>query len=248
MAKRYLVCSGKGGVGKSTVTVCLARALNAEGCRVLLIDCDVGLRALDLLTGLGADAVYSWQDVLEESCTLSDALLCDASNRLALLMPPNRLDAPFCVERFTFMLEEAAKDFDFCFLDAGAGMGGIVPQLFPTADNMLLVATPDPVSARAASAMADKLFESFSENRLRLLLNRYDAQGVRYGESYSADRMVDETGVRLLGAIPEDARLRLLSSGASPAPVTSAALERIAGRLRGKEIPFREKRLKSLRF
>ena len=51
--KRYLICSGKGGVGKSTLSVCIARALCARGKSVLLTDCDVGLRALDLLTGLG---------------------------------------------------------------------------------------------------------------------------------------------------------------------------------------------------
>lgn len=248
MAKRYLVCSGKGGVGKSTVTVCLAHALCAMNCRVLLVDCDVGLRALDLLTGLGTDAVYSWQDVLSDRCTLSDAMLNDPDQRLSLLMPPSRLDTPFSAEQFTAMLDAAASGFDFCFLDAGAGMEGLVPQLFPAADSVLLVATPDLICARAAGAMADRLSERFSAEQLRLLLNRFDAQGVRYGESFSADRMIDETGVRLLGAVPEDARLRLLSSGASPAPATSAALDRIARRLQGEEVPFQEKKVKSARF
>lgn len=248
MAKRYLVCSGKGGVGKSTVTVCLARALCARGCRVLLADCDVGLRALDLLTGLGADAVYNWQDVLDEVCAPSDALLSGTDARLALLMPPSRLDAPFCAERFAAMLDETAKGFDFCFLDAGAGTQGIVPQLFQAADSALLVATPDPVCARAAGAMADSLSASFSAEQIRLLLNRFDAQSVRYGEAFSADRMIDETGVRLLGAVPEDANLRLLSSGASLSPATAAAFDRIAGRLQGEDIPFQEKKVKSARF
>lgn len=248
MAKQHLVCSGKGGVGKSTVTVCLARALCARGCRVLLVDCDVGLRALDLLTGLGADAVYNWQDVLDKVCAPSDALLRDADSRLALLMPPSRLETPFCAERFAAMLDSAAKDFDFCFLDAGAGTEGIVPQLFSAVDNVLLVATPDPVCARAAGVMADRLSEFFSAEHLRLLLNRFDAQSVRYGEAFSADRMIDETGVRLLGAVPEDANLRRLSAGAAPAPATSAAFDRIARRLQGEEVPFQEKKVKSARF
>ena len=49
--EKILFASGKGGVGKSTAAVCLARALAKRQKRVLLVDCDVGLRALDLLAG-----------------------------------------------------------------------------------------------------------------------------------------------------------------------------------------------------
>lgn len=92
--KRYLICSGKGGVGKSTLSVCIARALCARGKSVLLMDCDVGLRSLDLLTGLGQSAVYTWQDVLSENCTLSDALLTDTTGKFSLLIPPAALETP----------------------------------------------------------------------------------------------------------------------------------------------------------
>ena len=88
MAKRLLICSGKGGAGKSTTAVCLAHALTARGQRVLLIDCDAGLRTLDLLTGLGAEAVYTWLDAAESVCAPSDALLKTEDGRLGLMLPP----------------------------------------------------------------------------------------------------------------------------------------------------------------
>lgn len=238
MAKRFLVCSGKGGVGKSTLTVCLARALCARGKRVLLVDCDAGLRTLDLLTGLGAGAVYSWQDVLNDACTLSDAMLFDESGRLALLIPGNRANERFDGEAFSALLGEACKDFDFCFLDAGAGIGEALFLFARASHSALLVATPDRISARAARQTAQMLEASVPTCELRLLLNRYLPERVRYGDALSADVMIDETGVQLLGAIPEDSQLQKLGSGEMPTAKTAAAFDRVARRLLGEHIPF----------
>lgn len=241
--KRYLICSGKGGVGKSTLTVCIARALCARGKSVLLIDCDVGLRALDLLTGMGQSAVYTWQDVLTENCTLSEALLTDDAGRLSLLMPPAELSAPLSAARFSAMLEKAAVDFDFCFLDAGAGADGIVQTLAAVSGAVLVTATPDSVSARAAAKTAEMLWRLLPPERLRLLLNRYSVSAVRDGIQLCADDMIDETGIRFLGAVPEDTGLRILPCGRDIAPRTMAAFDRIAARLLGEPVPFSARKL-----
>lgn len=238
MAKRFLVCSGKGGVGKSTLTVCLARALCARGKRVLLVDGDTGLRTLDLLTGLGAGAVYSWQDVLNDACTLSDAMLFDESGQLALLIPSNRANERFDGEAFAALLKEALKDFDFCFLDAGAGIGESLFQLARAVDSAALVATPDHIAARAARQTAQMLESFVPACELRLLLNRYLPERVRYGDALSADTMIDETGVQLIGAIPEDPLLQKLDAGEIPAAKTAAAFDRVARRLLGEHVPF----------
>lgn len=241
--KRFLVCSGKGGVGKSTLSVCIAEALCERGKSVLLVDCDVGLRSLDLLTGLGQSAVYTWQDVLTGDCTLSDALLTDPTGRLSLLMPPASLDAPLSAEQLSEVLEKAALDFDFCFLDAGAGIDGIVPTLAAVSDAALVVATPDSVSARAAARCAEMLWKTLPPERLRLILNRYSVSSVRDGINLCADDMIDETGVRFLGAVPEDAGLRVLPCGKGTASRTAAAIQRIAARLLGETVPFSVRKL-----
>lgn len=241
--KRYLICSGKGGVGKSTLSVCIARAFCARGKSVLLMDCDVGLRSLDLLTGLGQSAVYTWQDVLSENCTLSDALLTDATGKFSLLIPPAALETPPTAEDFSKMLAKAAIDFDFCFLDAGAGTDGIVLTLARVSDAALVVATPDSVSARAAAKTADMLWKTLPPERLRLLLNRYSISAVRDGVNLSADDMIDETGIRFLGAVPEDAGLRLLPCGKGMSSRTAAAFDRIAARMLGENVPFSVRKL-----
>ncbi|MGN0571171.1 MAG: AAA family ATPase [Candidatus Fimenecus sp.] len=246
--EKVLFASGKGGVGKSTLAVCLARALAEHQKRVLLVDCDIGIRALDLLTGLGAGAVYSWLDLLEGNCTKADALLTDPKTGISLLTAPNRLEMPVPTAAFSEMLETLSDSFDFCFLDAGAGLFDLLGVLGAVADTGVLVATPDAVSARAAAATADVLRATRTDENLRLLLNRYTIGDVRCGAVLSADEMVDLTELRLLGAVPEDMYLRVLSCGEAPSQPAKDAFDRIARRLLGESVPFREKKLKSVHF
>ena len=214
----------------------------------MLCDCDIGLRALDLLTGLGTGAVYSWLDLLTGICTKNDALLTDAKTGVSLLTAPNRLETAVTETAFSQMLAQFADDFDFCFLDAGAGLSDLLPVLGAAADKGVLVATPDAVSARAAFSAAEALRAVLDDSRMRLLLNRYAPEDVRRGAAKSADEMVDLTELRLLGAVPEDMYLRLLSQGEQPAQPAADAFDRIARRLLGESVPFCEKKLKSVHF
>ena len=64
MAKKIVIASGKGGVGKSSLTVGIGKALAKNGKRVLLIDCDC-LKSIDLLTGITEFLLYNWGDVIK---------------------------------------------------------------------------------------------------------------------------------------------------------------------------------------
>ena len=63
MARVIVITSGKGGVGKSTVTALLGKSLAKLQKRVALIDCDLGLKNLDVILGLESRVVYDFEDV-----------------------------------------------------------------------------------------------------------------------------------------------------------------------------------------
>ena len=74
--RTILICSGKGGVGKTTLTANLGIALANSGASTAVLDADFGLRNLDLLLGLENRIIYTAQDVLDNNCRLDQALVC----------------------------------------------------------------------------------------------------------------------------------------------------------------------------
>ena len=74
-ARTIVICSGKGGVGKTTLTANLGVALARLGKTVTVLDADFGLRNLDLLLGLENRIIYTAQDVLSDTCRLEQALV-----------------------------------------------------------------------------------------------------------------------------------------------------------------------------
>ncbi len=76
-ARRIVVTSGKGGVGKTTTTANLGATLAARGQRVCLVDADIGLRNLDLVLGLEKRIVFDLVEVVEGRCQLRQALIKD---------------------------------------------------------------------------------------------------------------------------------------------------------------------------
>ena len=68
-----VVASGKGGTGKSTVCICLSVALVKQGKRVLLIDCDCGMRGLDIMLDMEQDIIFDASDAVCGNCTFGEA-------------------------------------------------------------------------------------------------------------------------------------------------------------------------------
>ena len=76
-ARRIVITSGKGGVGKTTTTANVGAALAKRGHRVILVDADIGLRNLDLVLGLEKRIVFDLVEVAEGRCQLRQALIKD---------------------------------------------------------------------------------------------------------------------------------------------------------------------------
>ena len=96
-----VVASGKGGTGKSTVCICLSVALIKQGKKVLLIDCDCGMRGLDIMLDMENDIVFDAADAVSGNCSFTDAVYKSKNNENLYLMA-----APFdtCSEQLFKLL------------------------------------------------------------------------------------------------------------------------------------------------
>ncbi len=237
-----VITSGKGGVGKSTVTVGLGRALAQRGRRVLLVDCDAGLRSLDRMTGTEENLVFDISDVVFGRCAPAEAIYpCGESEGLFLLPAPSSgedLIYPGVMKKLVPLLKEY---FDYVLLDSPAGVGVGFRAAACAADRAILVCSPDPVCVRGTSAVS-VLLERLEVKDRRLVIDRFNGDFFSATGAYGdLDGVIDGAGVRLMGVVPEDFSMAAAFLKGRPARGGSPgmmALSRIAGRLEGEDIPL----------
>lgn len=241
MAKIFTVLSGKGGVGKSTFCVNIAFALCEKGKKVLLIDGDAGLRSLDLLLGVDEMVLYDWADILNERCDSSKARLFYDDN-LQLLPAPIEYPEALTKEDFESIINSYREEYDYIFIDSPAGVGGLTKIYTECAQECIFVATADSVSARSVYIASEELIKNgIKEEKMRLVINRFDKKAVKQGKLLNIDDMIDRTYLLLLGIVPEDRNLMYASvteKALSEYSDTKIAFKNIADRISGKEIPL----------
>ena len=242
MGEVVSIISGKGGTGKTTVCAALATCLVADGKRVLCIDADIGLRNLDIALGMTNQDVTVFTDVLRGLKTVADAAVHPVMPELRLLSAP-LLENDELVDSIGFgiLIKQARREFDFVLIDSPAGIGKGFRLSTQYADRALVVATPDPASLRDANRSAELLMLDGLEE-MHLVVNRVVPK-LFDRTNWTIDYMMDETGLRLLGVIPEDPHV--LMSAISGIPLiystgkgAAEACLRISRRLAGDYMPL----------
>jgi len=167
------VSSGKGGVGKSNLSVNFAIGLQSLRRKPILIDIDMGFANVDILLGVrskrslaevitGADIF----DVIQESS--SGLPFLAAGNGLLEL---NSL-GPYQIERLLQQLERLSEQFDTVVLDSGAGLGTNLSRILTAADDLLLVTTPEPTAITDAYSLLKLLASKGQVPNTQLIVNR----------------------------------------------------------------------------
>ena len=182
-ARIIAVTSGKGGVGKTNLTVNLAIALGQEGKNVIVIDADLGMANVDVI--LGSVSKYHLLHLLKDDISLNDVLIHgpygvnyisggSAMERAVEFSPLER-------RRLMDKLSGCGDMADIILIDTGAGIGRNVMDFILAADEVLLVTTPEPTALTDAYAVM-KAYSMYASNKnMRLVINRV------YDESESTD-------------------------------------------------------------
>lgn len=227
--------SGKGGTGKSTVSVSLALAFSKLNKKVLLMDMDEGLRSLDLFLNLDDRIVFDLSDVLK-GADIEDAIYPVDKNENIHLLPAPRNTGEIDGEAFSDLLKKLIPLYDVIILDFPAGLDFYLYNVLPRETQFITVCNPDPVSVRDAGVVCDLLPDG--EKDPRLILNRFDIELIKNGTYKNIDDIIDTSGMRLLGVVPTDSELMLLSvkHKLHPRKRPFKAVLRIAKRLSGENI------------
>lgn len=244
MGKVISITSGKGGTGKSTLTVNCGMALSLLGSTVLLVDTDAGLRALDVLLGISGEVVYDLADVLCRRCEPAKAILKTPCEHLFFLPAPAVDDDGACSGALSDLCRGLQRHYDFILLDSPAGMGPWARAAAESADAALLVVTPDPVCIRDADRMAGHVLSRYLSD-FRLVINRVQPGVLRKKLEGGMDAIIDAAAVQLIGVVPEDKRVTFCAYDEKPLVqslgVRGGAAEafcNIARRLRGEDVPL----------
>ena len=243
MGECISVVSGKGGTGKTSFVAGVGSALAIQGERILCLDCDLGLRNLDLALGLTDRALMDFTDVARGRCSLESAVVQHPKIRnLWLLTAPMRSRGqPVEEAQMLALLDTIRQQYDYCLLDAPAGLDYGFRLATCGADRAVVVTTSDASSLRDAQHTAMEL-SGFSEGRLHLVVNRVRKKLLSQMHA-TIDDAIDSAGLPLLGIVPEDDALPLALNRGIPLLLTdyglaSAAYHNIAKRLAGQCVPL----------
>jgi septum site-determining protein MinD len=248
MTRIIVITSGKGGVGKTTVTANLGMTLAKMGHRVALVDGDFGLRNLDLLLGLENRVVYTAVEVLAGECRLDQALVRDKRQPGLVLLPAtqNRKAEMITPNHMKWMVGELAPQFDFVLIDSPAGIEMGFKNAIAAAQEALIVTTPEISAVRDADRVIG-LLEASNISPVRLIVNRLRPAMVEASEMMSVEDVSEILAIQLIGVVPEDERVITSTNRGEPLVLennpnsrAAQAFDNIAHRICGEKTPYLE--------
>lgn len=194
------VVSGKGGTGKTFVSVNVACGLKKLGNRVLLIDCCFGTRNIDICINKTSHGIYNLKDWIENVACFKDVMIKGDEDYMPDFVATSLLSAPDNFsEQFKVCISDISDDYDYIIIDTHSSFDSIFNTVVEISDDILAVATEDYFSIVNITSFLSKISDVkqkfFIFNRLGYLDTNDDV----YLEDIS-----DESGAKIIGIIRED--------------------------------------------
>lgn len=217
MARKIVVTSGKGGVGKTSVLANLGVRLAFSGKRVCMVDADVGLNNLDMVMACENLVVYDLADCIEGRCRPKQALIQSRICKNAYVLPSfhSISGEALSFERFAELIEGLATTFDVILIDCPAGIGESFRRAVFSADEALVVTTPHLSALRDADKVLANL-RGMKTQSVRLVVNRVRGDLVVSGRMLSPEDIEKTLKCKVAGVIPDDDSVFLCNAGVIP--------------------------------
>jgi len=250
LGRAIAVCSGKGGVGKSNITVGLAVELARRGLAVGLLDADLGMANVDVLCGIVPERTL--EDVASGHCRLDEVVvtgpggfhLIPGASGAANLADLEDLERA----RMLGQLADFEADLDVLLIDTGAGIGANVLGFAAAAGTALIVTTPEPTAITDAYGAIKALTLSEAASDLRVIVNMASSAeeaDSAFNRLHTAASRCLDVELTMLGAVPLEAsvrdavRQRLPFALAHPQSRSARAVHDVTDRLLGLDPPRR---------
>ncbi len=234
MVRVFTFASGKGGTGKTTMTINIGTSLAKFGKRTCIMDADIGMANLGLSLGLEGVPV-TLHEVLAGKASIHDAVYEGPGG---VQVVPSGISLQGFQQSDPELLGDVLKDLtdrlDFLLIDAPAGISrdGVVPLAI--ADDVILVVNPELSSI--VDAMKTKILAEVVGGHVRgVIVNRATSESA----ATVSQKMEKVLGARVIGLVPEDQNVRRAASAKVPVVIkyptsgSSVAVRRIAAGLAG---------------
>jgi flagellar biosynthesis protein FlhG len=228
------ITSGKGGVGKSQLTLNLALALAQRGQRVVVLDADLGLANINIL--MGYEPSYTLWDVVQGEATLMDVLqkgpmgirIIPGASGISALARLKPVEISGIIEGF----QQIEGECDWLLVDTGAGIAANVLAFVLAADEAFVVTNPEPPALADAYGLIKAVWEMQGHVSMKIVMNR--SASVLSGQEMAmrivmlANKVLAQK-VEFLGAVREDVHAKRAVSRQEPLlmvyPASPAAVD-----------------------
>lgn len=250
MSRTIVITSGKGGVGKSSVSVNLATALAKNKYKVCLIDADFGLKNLDVMMGLENRVLYDLKDVVDGRCSIEQLLVKDKRVDQLYLLPACK-SLSFDSLNFEYMeslVHNLEASFDFIIVDSPAGVEKGFEYASSIANEAIVVVNLDVASLRDGDRVVGLLMKKGIQ-KIDMIVNKVNNEDLDLGRCITIDEALEVLSLPLLGVVYDDHAMIEANNRGYPIILKEHDLQvcfmNISRRVLGQQVPYYVKKKKS---
>lgn len=205
MARKILITSGKGGVGKTTICVNIATQISKMGYSVLIVDADMGLNNLDVVMGVEGKIVYDIYDIAMGRCRVTQAVIDDYYNDNLHILPASKdlKSLSLGINTLSNIITELDGVYDYIFIDSPAGIEKGFVRTLDITKEAIIVTTPH-ISAIRDADKVSSILKSVGFDMISVVVNRARGDLILSGESISNEFIKDFLCLDIIGVVPED--------------------------------------------